>query len=258
VPAPPPAPVRLTPDRVQRIYHIRQLEGMFTNAVKAGASSVANQLQLGEASNVFVNGNARTRGFELEGYGIFFDVDVPTMMQSAVWATQVVRQQQYLASLTRALNDPTLDTNTRRVAESEMSRLQRAMARGQLVPIPMPSAPVPSLPGLPQPAPQGVVVAQTTDVASAAAAPPVDPNELYTETIKGALIDAMLSYGSALHIADNEWLTVAARATSQSAPGVIDDSSSIVLRIKGSDLTAFLTGKIGREEALKRIETKES
>jgi len=85
-----------------------------------------------------------------------------------------------------------------------------------------------------------------------------DPNEIYTEAIKAKLIDAMLSYGSALRIADNEWLTVAARATSQSAPGVIDDSSSIVLRIKGSDLSAFLTGKIGRDEAIKRIETKES
>jgi len=251
----------MTQERLQRIYHIRQLEGMFTNAVKAGANSVANQLQVGETNSLFVNGSARTRGFELEGYGVFFDIDVPTMMQSAVWATQVVRQQQYVNSLNNALADPTLDPSIRRVAESELARIQRAMARGQLAPIPIPAAPVPALPGAGQAAAQGLAVAQTTDaglMTAGSASPPVDPNELYTETIKGALIDAMLSYGGALRVADNEWLTVAARATSQAAPTVLDDSSSIVLRIKGSDLSAFLTGKITREEAIKRIETKES
>jgi hypothetical protein len=68
----------------------------------------------------------------------------------------------------------------------------------------------------------------------------------------------MLMYGNALRIAEGEWLTIAARATRQGQPGTLDDSSSIVLRIKGTDLTAFLAGKISREEAVKRVEIKES
>ena len=40
-------------------------------------------------------------------------------------------------------------------------------------------------------------------------------------------------------------------------PGQINDSSTIVLRIKGSDLSAFQAGKLTREEVLKRVDVKE-
>ena len=35
------------------------------------------------------------------------------------------------------------------------------------------------------------------------------------------------------------------------------DASTIVIRIKGSDLTAFHAGKLTREDVLKRVEVKE-
>jgi hypothetical protein len=241
---------------LQRIYHIRQLEGMLTNAVKAGAASLASQLKIGEPNSLFVTGNARTRGFELDGYGVFFDVDVPTMMQSVLWSTQMLQQQQYVDFLRRQLSDPTLDDKTRRMADFEMRRVVRAMNNGQVVPIPNPQAP--------QAVSQGLVRAADDSSAAAPLAPvaappdPRSPDELYTETIKGALIDAMLSYAaSALQLRDDEWLTIAARATSQGAPGQLDDSSSIVIRAKGSDLSDFLKGKITRDAVVKKIEIKE-
>ena len=261
-----PTSAAISREKVQRIYHIRQIEGMLTNAVKAGAASLANQLKLSEPNSLFVTGTARTRGFELEGYGVFFDVDVPTMMQSVLWSTQVLQQQQYVDLLRRRLSDPTLDDKARRMADFELRRVQRAMANGQIVQVPVVS---PGAVGaVPQPAAQGTVVAQTTDVPPAPAtadvapvAPPPDPrspDELYTEAIKGALIDAMLSYGNALQLGDNEWLTIAARATSQGPAGQgLDDSSSILIRIQGSDLSAFLKGKMSREEVMKKIEIKE-
>ena len=250
-----PAGPSMPREKLQRIYHIRQIESMLTNAVKAGAASLANQLKLGEPNSLFVTGNARTRGFELEGYGVFFDVDVPTMMQSVVWSSQVAQQQQYLALLQQRATDPTLDDRTRSMANFELHRVQRAIAAGQVVQPPMGATPVAAA--------QGMAVAQTTDVPAAPAsmAPALEsrtPDELYTEAIKGALIDAMLSYGTALRLADGEWLTIAARASGQPSAGGLDDASSIVLRIKGSDLTAFIAGKISRDEAIKRIETKES
>lgn len=247
---------------MQRIYHIRQIEGMLTNAVKAGAASLANQLKISEPNSLFVTGTARTRGFELEGYGVFFDVDVPTMMQSVLWSTQLLQQQQYVDLLRRRLSDASLDDKARRMAEFELRRVQRAMANGQLVQIPV----VPPAVAAPQPAAEGVVVAQTADVPAGRTdmtpvMPPPDPrspDELYTETIKGALIDAMLSYGNALQLGDGEWLTIAARATNQGPAGQgLDDSSSILIRIHGSDLSAFLRGKISREEVMKKIEIKE-
>jgi hypothetical protein len=244
---------------MQRIYHIRQIESMLTNAVKAGAASLANQLKISEPNSMFVTGNARARGFELEGYGVFFDVDVPTMMQSVLWSTQLLQQQQYAESLRQRLADPAIDPAARSVVNMELARMQRAMARGMIVPIPA----VPTS----QPAPQGLAVAQTTEAPAAPArrelapvAPPPNPrspDELYTDTIKDALIDAMLSYGSALQLGDEEWLTIAARATNQGTPGQLDDSSSIVIRVKGSDLSAFLKRQITREEILKKIEIKE-
>ncbi len=238
---------------LQRIYHIRQLEGMLTNAVKAGAASLASQLKIGEPNSLFVTGNARTRGFELEGYGVFFDVDVPTMMQSVLWSTQMLQQQQYVDFLRRQLSDPALDDKTRRMADFEMRRVVRAMTNGQVVPIPNPQAPQAGSPGLVRAADDSSAVAPV-----AAAPDPRSPDELYTETIKGALIDAMLSYAaSALQLREEEWLTIAARATSQGAPGQLDDSSSIVIRVKGSDLSDFLKGKITRDAVVKKIEIKE-
>ena len=260
--APPPAASAARPNapgpNLQRIYHIRQLEGMLTNAVKAGAASLANRLKVSEPNSLFVTGNARTRGFEIEGYGVFFDVDVPTMMQSVLWSTQMLQQQQYLEFLRRQLADPNIDDSRRRMADFELRRVSRAINNGQVVPIPSP-APA-------QTTPQGMAVAQTTDAAAAptALAPvpppapdPRTPDELYTETIKGALIDAMLSYGNALQLGDDEWLTIAARATNQGTPGQLDDSSSIVIRVKGSDLSAFLKGRLSREDVMKKIEIKE-
>ncbi len=245
---------------IQRIYHIRQLEGMLTNAVKAGAAALASQLKVAEPNSLFVTGTARTRGFELDGYGVFFDVDVPTMMQSVAWSTLTLQQQQYVNFLQRSLADPALDEKGRRMATFELQRVQRAMMNGQIAQVPVMPPPAP------QPALQGLAVAQTTDAAPAPVArveppPPPDPrtpDELYTETIKGALIDAMLSYGNALQLGDEEWLTIAARATTQGPPGQgIDDSSSILIRVRGSDLSAFLKGKMSREEVVKKIEIKE-
>ena len=161
-------PGGLTREKIQRIYHIRQIESMLTNAVKAGAVSVANQIRVGDPNTLFVTGGAHTRGFELEGYGIFFDVDVPPMLQSAVWSLQELQQRQYLDTLQRRLADPGLDDNTRRMATFEMRRVQRAMANGQIVPVPG----VSPLVAAPQAAAQGMAVAQTTEnVTSAPAAP---------------------------------------------------------------------------------------
>jgi hypothetical protein len=251
------APGAATPGpNLQRIYHIRQLEGMLTNAVKAGAASLASQLKIGEPNSLFVTGNARTRGFELEGYGVFFDVDVPTMMQSVLWSTQMLQQQQYVDFLRRQLSDPTLDDKTRRMADFEMRRVVRAMNNGQVVPIPNPQAPQAVSQGLVRAADDSSAVAPVAPVA--APPDPRSPDELYTETIKGALIDAMLSYAaSALQLREEEWLIIAARATSQGAPGQLDDSSSIVIRVKGSDLSDFLKGKITRDAVVKKIEIKE-
>jgi hypothetical protein len=141
------------------------------------------------------------------------------------------------------VNDPKANDGMRRMAQFEAARIERMLG---LAPTPAPGA---------QPSP-GVVRAADTDVTPVRELPePRDPNELYTEAIKSKLIDAMLSYGSALRMDDAEWLTIAARA-SDTTPGQLDDSASILIRIKGADLNAYMSKKITRDEVLKRIEIK--
>lgn len=245
---PPSAAPAIAPEKLQRIYHIRQFEGLLTNAVKVGAGSLAARLHA-EPNSLFVTSNARTRGFELEGYGVFFAVDVPTIMPSVLWSTQVLqRQMQDVAQLRDAVADPKTPAGMRRLAELDLRRLERSLGLQPSVATPMN-----------QSAPQGVAIAAAAEgVATVDAIPDSrDPNEIYTDAIKDKLIDAMLVYGGALRLDDSEWLTVAARATSDALPGQLDDSSSIVLRLKGADLNAYIMKKLSRDEVVKKIEVKE-
>ena len=270
--APPPAPVpaqqpgppppatmpdaaasasALSRDKIQRIYLIRQYEALLTNAVKTGANSLAGMLNLADPTSLFVTGNARARGFELDGYGIIFDVDVPTMMQSVLWSAQTMQRQQELDKWREMSQNPDTPDGMRRVAQGEVRRLQRLLANQ------------PGASGVPA----GLAVAQTTDTPATmihdgsrvlpASPDPRSPDEMYTDVIKNALIDAMLSFGPVLRLGDGEWLTVAARATTPAVSNQLDDASSILIRIKGADLAAFMSGKLSRDAVLNKLEIKE-
>jgi hypothetical protein len=86
-----------------------------------------------------------------------------------------------------------------------------------------------------------------------------DPGEVYTAAVKQSIADAMVEYGAPLPIADDEWLTVAARDQdgSRLQPGDPYEVSTILLRIKGADLAAYRAGRVDRGETRKRVEIKE-
>ena len=85
-----------------------------------------------------------------------------------------------------------------------------------------------------------------------------DPGSAYTTEVKTALVDAMLDYGTSIPIAENEWLTIAARDNNERIGGDnAYDVTTIVLRVKGSDLAAFKSGRITRDEAVKRVRIKD-
>src|SRR4029078_10772027 len=66
-----------------RQQQVRMMGGVIVAAVRNGAEGLARQLQVAEPGSLIVTGTARARGFALEGYGVFFDVDVPPMKQRA-------------------------------------------------------------------------------------------------------------------------------------------------------------------------------
>jgi hypothetical protein len=249
---------------------IRVMESVLMNALQKGAQDLVRVMQVNEPGSLFVTGAGRARGFVLDGYGIFFDVDVPGMRQSVVWSATMRQQAQERENLRQFIERSRPNSPERQLAEMTLRRLE-ARAQAQ-------SGGGPATPAVTQPPPGTVAATNVSDAptvpapksgaptspATTAVAPlpapgaPVDPNELYTDAVKTALIDAMLKYSAFLKIGADEWLTVAARdSDGPLMPGQIDDSSTIMLRIKGSDLSAFQAGKLTREEVLKRVDVKE-
>jgi hypothetical protein len=253
-------------------HDVRMMEIVLTNAVRTGAETISHQMQAREPGSLFVVDTARARGFVLEGYGVFFAVDVPMMRQAAVWSARQMQQENLrsqINSLTAIASNTANDLETRKQAafQARMLSIQLQGSSGATVTQVPPQLAVNAATPVADtitPAPGRVRSADVGEERAAASAglPPVnglaDPNDLYTEAVKVALIDAMLKHSYSLHIADNEWLTVAARdGEGPPVPGQIDDASTIVIRIKGSDLSAFITNKLSREDVLKRVQIRE-
>ena len=71
-------------------------------------------------------------------------------------------------------------------------------------------------------------------------------------------MDALLDHSASLGVEPGEWLTIAARRNDERprlAPADTD-ARTVIIRLRGSDLAAFLARQISREEALKRIEVR--
>jgi len=260
-PAAPGVPAGQQPSRRD---DVKVMEVVLTNAVKNGADTLARQMQIQEPGSIIVTGTARARGFVLDGYGVFFIVDVPMMKQSVVWSNQVLLREQRRDFLRQYIAN-TPDSPSRRYAQQMLRSLDGPIPPGpsglgqRATPVSQQpdGSPAPTSPTEGQPA-QGMAAAQTVPEALAAAPALRDPNELYTEVVKNALIDAMLRYSGQLGIGPEEWLTVAAQdSEGPLTPGQLYDASTIVLRVKGSDVAAFLANKLTRDEVLKKVEVRE-
>lgn len=278
--APPPAAPSARPAPDPRRQDIQMMEVALTRALQTGARKLAQMLRVAEPSSAFVMSTGRARGFILDGYGFFFDVDVPGMKQSVVWSEQMMQLARERDEAMRALNAIRPDDPLRRLAIQNLQRVDRLIAEAQagkvlMAPALSPVAPMQMVPprdrlieaaSLPVANTDPTAVTADAAAARAAESPVVplqemqarDPNELYTEAVKTALIDAMLGYHQLLKIADTEWLTVAASdGDGPQVPGQLDDTSRILISIRGSDLAAFHAGKLSREEIQKRVQVRE-
>lgn len=88
----------------------------------------------------------------------------------------------------------------------------------------------------------------------------VQPREIYQSEITEALITAILDFPGAVGVGAGEWLTVAARESvvdRRFVPGDGDDTAiTVILRMKGSDLSALRNRTLTREDARNRVEVK--
>jgi hypothetical protein len=224
--------------QAQARFQISVMEGVLEKAVENAARTINRQIQPMTPELLMFGTDARARGFRLEGYGVFFDVEVPMVRQSLGWAFQIIGPPD---EALRSLRDHVRSIQDRR----EREQLDQALKQIELQ----------------FPARSASNVGGQSEPASAPAQPPiVDPNEAYTSAVTAGLMDAMLDYSGPLQIATDEWLSVAARDY-EGQRGLRADAPydlvTIVMRIRGGDLTAFRAGRLSRDEARKRIEVKE-
>lgn len=248
---------------MQRRYHIKVMEGVLVGAVRHGADMLGSRLRPVNPNLVLLTGMARARGFVLEGYGVFFDVEVPMLRESVAWSIRTMALGpdpgvlQALAEMKRevaGLRDP----GARATLQQVITRMEQQIGGPALAA----AAPDPSAPRrVSRPvADEGQEAARVAPMVAVPPAPPPadDPNALYTETVKNALIDAMLDHSGPMAIRPDEWLTVAAKdAEGPLGPGEPYDAATIILRIKGSDLAAYRADRLTREQARAKVEVRE-
>jgi hypothetical protein len=251
--APQPAPTQPASSPENRRHSIKMMEAVLSRAVLGGAEHLAEQLGNGSPNMSFFTGQARAHGFQLEGYGVFFHVEIPEMQQSLVMSVSTLERDLAVAnaleSMRRALG-AVPDGGARIQAEMALKRLEVQVG-------PMPALADPA-------GPRNVIRAADAAPAPVADLPPVDlpvlrdPSAAYRTAIKDALIDAMLEHSRGMNIRPDEWLTIAAhRGESPLGPNEIINSPTLVLRIKGSDLALYDADRTRKAEIRQRVEGRE-
>ena len=253
--APPPAAMQPAPAPENRRHSIKMMEAVLSRAVLGGAEHLAEQLGNGSPNMSFFTGQARAHGFQLEGYGVFFHVEIPEMQQSLVMSISTLERDMAVASALETMRRALVavpDGSPKLLAEGALKRLELQVG-------PMPAALAD--PGNP---PARNMLRAADAPAPVADLPPIDlpvlrdPNAAYRAAIKDALIDAMLEHSRGMNIRPDEWLTVAAhRGESPLGPSEIINSSTLVLRIKGSDLALYDADRTRKAEIRQRVEARE-
>ncbi|OFV89775.1 MAG: hypothetical protein A3G76_00340 [Acidobacteria bacterium RIFCSPLOWO2_12_FULL_65_11] len=245
------AEARAAAEQRQSRYQIGVMERVLEGAVEHGASEMRSRWQTVMQTEMLILDNARVRGFRLEGYGVFFDVIVPSVEGTLAWSFRVLDQNDL------GLNSA-LQAIKAYVAAAGNADLEQALKRIELQVDPTILARAAS-PSAGSGARNAVGSAASTGADKAPADPILsDPLETFRTEVKQALMDAMLDHSSSLGIGPAEWLTVAARRNEdrpQLAPAD-SDARTVFIRVRGSDLLAFLARQISREEALKRMEVR--
>jgi len=242
----------------QARYEIAQMERVLEGAVEHGVANIRDRLQALGPTELLISDNARARGFRLDGYGVFFDVVVPSLDTTVLWSIRTLDQN--LLGLQSALKE--LETH---VKQSGDVNLEQALRRIELQVDPLLVAR--SATSVAGATTVGSAARNVTDSVTAATADVpqqaadsilANPNDVYRTEVTQALKEALLDHSSSLGIEPSEWLTLAARRNDDRprlAPADTD-AQTFFIRLQGSDLAAFLARQITREEALQRIEVR--
>jgi hypothetical protein len=236
-------------DQVKGRQRIFMMEGVLERAVSNGADNMLRKMRAVMADAPMLTGVPEVRGFRLDGYGVFFDVEVPALRLPVTWPLRYMfrdnRETMRAVDELRAMMADAEPRQRERLAQIVRQLEQQAQgssARGT------------------------GRLGTAAQVQVAGGAPAVDttvyddPEEHYTREVKAALVDAMIENSGPMAIGPDEWLTVAARDNVPRDPLIptdTADSTTVIFRVKGSDLAAFRAGRMTLEEVRKKVETRE-
>jgi outer membrane murein-binding lipoprotein Lpp len=274
-----PSPQAAESDQIRARQRIFIMEGVLESAVQVGVENLRRRVRAVMPDDALLQGGApQVRGFRLDGYGVFFDVEVPALRQSLAWSIRTMNETSAalardLAAM-RAYVQAIPDPRVRAEFERTLRRVQQQVS-------PTPQAPLMAAAGGgPTVSAQSVgaqpvgaretataqsraIAPQAVETAPAPAVDPAvdpavlnDPSDAYTEEVKAAVIDAMIEHSGSLVLGDDEWLTVAARDNAPTGPFISGgpDVVTLVLRVKGSDLSAFRAGRLTLEQMRSQVQ----
>ena len=212
-------------EQVKARQRISTMEGVLERAVSNGAENMLRQVRTVMVDAPMLSGVPQVRGFRLDGYGVFFDVEVPMLRLPVTWPLR------YLIEDNRAAVSATLAELRTLVADQPA----RDRDRFELLA-------------------QRLETRAVMPRATPRQADPVitEPDVAYTNAVRASLIDAMIENSGPIPVGPDEWLTVAARDNVPRDPLMPGDTAglnTLIFRVKGSDLASFRAGRITLEEA---------
>ena len=223
---------------------IRLIEQALEQAVGRGVSTVEQQFSTFVPGLRFFAGSIQARGFALDGYGLFFDVEYPVVRRSILWSMGALNQfvdanmASALANLRRQML--AMQDGPGRSAFSEALRELEGQVRSTRE--------------------RSVSLGGSDRIADRRVdeSPTPDAVELYRTTLTQALTDVLINYGGALPagaLGDEQWLTVAARDGRGLRSGG-GEPRTLLLRVRGRDLSAFRDGRLPVAAVRARVETR--
>jgi hypothetical protein len=213
-------PIRTTSEQQLRQEKISIMEGTLTSSVGVAAQRISKDVKSIDSTAMLFTGSARAKGFTLDGHGVFFYVEVPTLDLTVMMSVQQFERER--SAQQRADAQP-------QGADPQVVR--NLNVRPESSPLPTAAEAVASL---------------------------MAEGQKWRATVRMALIDAMLDNSKNLELKPDEWLTIAARGSETDLlPNEILNLTTTVLRVKGSDLADFLAGRLTKDEARQKVEVRE-
>ena len=80
-------------EQVRVRQKIFMMEGVLERAVQLGVENLRRKIRAVMPDDALLQGSApQVRGFRLDGYGVFFDVEVPSLRRSLAWSLRTMNE----------------------------------------------------------------------------------------------------------------------------------------------------------------------